>query len=374
MAGKRIRVVAGDAGGWDALLPPLCLALDAGCTVEVYLTASSGKKFTDGQLQVDPRMTVQARGTEMSDLIHFLKPATHHLIVVGASQSREGYQAAATALVLSDSIPRLCVEDMYGSSLPMLNLVYGEIECLCVTDELARTMVLQKFPKLKDNVEVTGGPQYDKTIAVKRRWQERRCELREALNTDENHSVFLVAGGLNGTVETLELLDAGIEQSGVTAFAKVIVRVHARASIPDKKETEQYFKATKRTWFTDVDKSVAENSTDLLPGVDFVLSGYSTTNHFGILYGMPGVVYVGTPAFKRDLKAEKGLERPPEVEAGAGWYVQNGADMADVIMALQPDVPLPKVRKLMDAQKRIASYNDGNAAERVWEQMQRLMA
>lgn len=377
VTGKEIRVVASDRGGWNSLEPALIKALDAGCTVRSFFTATCGKQFADGKLQPDKRMEVQAGSLEMGDMIKFFSPLGHHLTVVGASQSEDGTRAAWHALVLSPSAPRLSVQDMYGSSMPTLRLMNNAFECLCVTDEFARDMVLREFPTLRDRIAVTGGPQFDKTIEVKKNWAEKRRQLREALQVSGDQGVFLIAGGLNGTAETLELLEAGIEQADLADRAKVILRAHPRASDQDKRLIEQYMGATKRQWFTDVDRSLAPTSDDLLPGVDFVLSGYSTTNYFGILYEMPGVVYVGTPAFKRDLKAEKGLYRPPEVEIGAGWYVQTAADMANVIISvlLGPDA-VPDLQKMMimGAQKVIASYNDGHATDRVWQEMQKLMA
>ena len=93
---------------------------------------------------------------------------------------------------------------------------------------------------------------------------------------------------------------------------------------------------------------------------------------------MLGVVYVGTPALKSDLMAEKGLERPPEVEIGAGWYVQGSEDMANAIIAVRPGARQgardPRVDRIKKAQGRIAAYNDGKATERVWQEMQKLLA
>lgn len=380
VANKEIRVVAGDRGGWNALEPPLTHALDEGCTVRVYFTATCGQQFISGKLVPDKRMDVQTGSPEWDDLDKFFSPSEHHLTVVGASQSEEGITAASHALIMSRSASRLGVQDMYGSSIPILRLMDNALERLCVTDEFARSMVLQEFPRLADRVVVTGGPQFDKTIEVKKNWQERRRVLREALNVDNDQAVFLIAGGLNGTAEILALLEGGITKVNRVDQSKVILRAHPRATDADKQLVQRYLDSTRYRWFTDVDRSLAPTSDDLLPGVDFVLSGYSTTNYFGILYEMPGVVYVGTPAFKRDLKAEKGLDRPPEVEIGAGWYVQNADDMANVISAVRfgaarvPDLAVDNLFKIVAAQKAIASFNDGRAAERVWHEMQELMS
>ena len=374
MSKKVIRVVAGDRGGWNAIEPPLVRALDAGCAVRVFLTATCGKQFLDGKLCPDKRMDVMTGMANTATMAAFFGYSEHHLMVIGASQSKEGTEATKNALMVPTFlVPRLGVQDMYGSIMPTLRLADNAFDCLCVSDEFARSMVLKEFPGLGDRVVVTGGPQFDKTIEIKKSWNEKRRQLREAMHIDGDQVVFLVVGGLNGTAETLKLLEEGIEKSGFAQRAKVILRTHPRATDEDKYLLKKYLAIGGRTWFTDADRALTPTSEDLLPGVDFVLSGYGTTNYFGILCGMSGVVYVGTPAFKRDLKAEKGLDRPPEVDIGAGWYVQTGVDLARVVVDVRHGSKLMSVLKLQEAQKKIASFNDGHATDRVWGQMQRLM-
>jgi hypothetical protein len=374
VAGKEILVVAGDRGGWNAIEPPLLRAVDAGCSVNVYFSATCGEQYANGKLQPDKRMIVESGSPDLIEMAEFFNNSDHHLTVIGSSQSEEGTKASLHALLLSHSAPKFGVQDMYGSSMPTLQMMDNALDCLCVSDEFARDMVLQGFPELGDRVVVTGGPQFDKTIEVKKNWKKDRRRLRQFLQVANSEMVFLVIGGLNGTVEMLELLETGIEQAGLSENAKVILRIHPRATDEDKRLVNGYMHATKRKWFVDFDHNLAPTSEDLLPAADFVLSGYSTTNYFGILYKMPGVVYVGTPAFKRDLKAEKGLDRPPEVEIGAGWYVQTGADMERVITTVRLGVRVAALLKMTAAQKKVASYNDGHATDRVWEQMQKLMA
>lgn len=379
MSKRKIRVVAGDRGGWNAIEPPLIRALDEGHDVRVFLTATCGQQFTSGKLCPDERMDVVAGLGNAPTMAVFFGHAKHHLMVIGASQSKEGTEATKNALMLPTySAPRLGVQDMYGSIMPTLRLADNAFDGLCVSDEFARGMVLKEFPKLSDRVVVTGGPQFDKTLEVKKNWDEKRRQLREGMNVDGSHVVFLVVGGLNGTAEMLTLLEDGIRLAGITKRVKVILRTHPRATDEDKQLVQSYMDYVGRTpengWFVDVaDRAIAPTSDDLLPGVDFVLSGYSTTNYFGILYEMPGVVYVGTPAFEKDLKAEKGLYRPPEVDIGAGWYVQIGSDMARVIGAVRTESKVSNVQLIAEAQKRIALFNDGHATDRVWEQMQKLM-
>lgn len=372
MNGKKILAVAGDRGGWNALELPLLRALDAGCAVHVYFVGTCAQQLANGQLVPDKRMKVTAGSAEMKNMDTFFSSAGHHLTVIGASQSEEGTKAAWHAMVLSHSVPRLGLQDMYGSSMPMLRLMDNALERLCVTDEFSRAMVLQEFRNLADNIVVTGGPQFDRVLEMKKTWDERRQKIRQEVGAKDDDLVFLVAGQPSGTAEVLTLLEAGITFANVERRAYVVLRQHARATEEDRQAVRTYASSPlQRGWFRYVDHAVAPTKEDILPGADFVLSGYSTTNYYGILLGMPGVVYCGTPLLLQDLKREKGLDRPPEVQAGAAWYATTPQDMEVIILAVTRAGIEPGMQR---AQQRIQSFNDGHATDRVWAEMQNLMS
>jgi len=376
VTGKEIRVVAGDRGGWAALEPPLLKALDACCNVHVYFTGACRDLLAAGKLELDGRMKVSGGLGNLTSIHSFLS-GKYDLLVAGASQSTEGTEVAFNAIMAARS-PIMAMQDLYGSFMPTFAMLreeraLGKLGCVCVSDEFAKALILKKF-SLGHCLVVTGGPQFDKTVEVNKTWRERRLSLRKALGVSEQQPVFLIAGGKNGTADILHLLEKAIESAGLAEVARVILRVHSRATEEDKRQTAEYFNSTKRKWFMDVDKSLAPTSDDLLPGVDFVLSGFSTTNYLAILYGIVGTVYVGTPVFQKDLMEEKGLRRPPEVEIGAGWYVQDEAGLAKVIREVRMDgIYAQAVLDLAMKQTKIARSNDGKAGERVWQEMQTLM-
>lgn len=372
---NEIRVLGGDYGGFMAAYPPLLLALEADCTVFVCLTPTCAQKYLKGELKFDPRIEV-LETEDMTEVIDYFGQ-DQALTLVSASQSDQGANAAVLAVSCSRNSV-LAVQDLYGSLHPTLARLedsdqLSDLDGICVTDEFSAQLMLRQFPDLADRIVVTGGPQFDKIVAVRETWNQRRKQLREVLGANDNALVFLVAGQLNGTAEILLLLEEAIEHAGVADRAKVIVRAYPRATIEDKQLVDTYFQFTPYKWFCDPDRALAPTSDDLLPGVDFVLSGYSTTNLYGILYGMPGVVYVGTPALKKDLWHEKQLERSAEVEAGAGWYVSTAAELQEVIEKLEYGPASEEIHRLRQAQERISQYNDGLATERVWQQMQNLM-
>lgn len=383
--GKKILVVAGDRGGWNALEPPLRRALDEGCEVRLFLVGTCAQQLAEGKLPLDPRVVMLTE-----KLPRALRRHKFDLIVLGASQSTDGAAAAAAAGDKFDT-PLFAVQDLYGSSVTTfqaLLIMHSDQKNIpyriCVTDVFSREHFLGsvKFAQ-RENVIVTGGPQFDKTLGVKQNWHEHRQQLREELGIKKDSPVFLLAGQLNGTAEALALLTEAIFRCGLDTKAKVIVLPHPRSTYLDQQllwycENSLGLNAPIRLMIekTSLAKLALRRmpSEDLLPAVDYVVSGYSTTNYYGVLYGMSGVVYLGTPSFHWDLWQEKKLLRPPEVEAGAGWYVESLEDFVRVITAVQAGDASPEVQALKQRQKEMAAYNDGHATDRVWAEMVKLLS
>ena len=375
MTKKEIRAVAGDRGGWNAIELPLLRALDEGHAVRVCFAATCAKQYTAGTLQPDQRFDIKIDAPDMAARDQFISAHGEYLLAVAASQSQEGAEVTRYALQQSHHMPRIGVEDMYLSMAPSLAFSERRLDRLCVINPRARQLILREFPELAGRVSVTGGPQFDKAVAMKEKWAARRQVFRHELKVTLE-PVFLVVGGLNGMAEMLQLLEEGIAMAGIADQAKVILRTHPRAMPEDQEAARRFQETTARRWFTDISPVFAPSSDDLLPAVDFVLSGYSTTNYLGVLYQMPGVVYLGTPAIRRDLFREKGLKLPPEVEAGAAWYATTGSDIAKAIRAVylnQPDDQTLAGIKQKQQETASASYSDGHATDRVWQEMEKLM-
>lgn len=376
LTGKRVLAVAGDVGGWRAIEPPLLKALEAGAQVELYLVAGSAKLFAEGNLHLDRRFAV-------TDTVHALEgPGVrlYDLVVLGASQTTEGVETAWAILRNSES-PVLAVQDMYGSLHPLLiklrilDAVHS-IDRVCVGDEFSADMMLADVYKTFSGnaIVVTGGPQFDTVVALKEYWNEERAKMRAKLQVTNDHLVFLLGGGMNGTAEMLSLVHNALRQTELTDRARVVCRMHpTRASQLDLDLVSAKKADMRDIHFADTLSSDKIGSEQLLPAADFVLTGYSTLNYFGILSGMLGVIYVGTPSFRCDLMEEKGLLKPPEAEAGAGWYVQTVNDLAAVMRSCCSLVPSPEVVHLIDAQAKICQYNDGHATDRVFNEMVDLM-
>lgn len=371
MPKKRIGVVAGDRGGLNALLPVLALAIEQGHEVVALLTATCRDQYNQGKLPLHGiRALIHSTDSSAGEM---LLQNDMDILLVAASQSEEGTLVACDCINGVTNIPIIGMEDMYGSLGPILKTCENLFSSVCVIDSFASELMLERHPKLQGKVVVTGGPQFDQGIQVKERWEELRSNRRSALKATDNDLVFLLAGGLNGTAELLDITFNGILRTGTVGRSKIILRSHPRATEQDKSETHEWLKAHGDALLVDEKTSQLFSTDDWLPGADFVLSGYSTVNHLAILYEMIGTVYVGTNSFKRDLMNEKGLSCPPEVARGAGWYVTTANAMTIPIQAIARG-DSPKIRQATEqAQKEIAQYFDGKAAQRVWDEAKRFL-
>ncbi len=374
---KNIVVVAGDRGGLNAFLPVLPLLLNAGHTITCYFVGVCAEQYSAGDLFLPKGITVKTGNhfaQSVNSLLERLLPLD--LLVVCASQSPEGAIAGINAInrIYIENCPVLAIEDMYGSMGPILQeIVPGSIDKICVIDEFARDLLAAQYPNMDERLVVTGGPHFDQVYTDKKSLPGQRTKLRKVMGVNSKELVFLIAGGINGTAELLEIANQGITAAKVEDRAKIIIRSHQRATPEDKRLLTIWHAAHRKDWYIQVDTSVAETTNDLLPGVDFVLSGFSTTNHVGILYEKIGVVYVGTPSFKQDLMEEKKIDVPPEAKAGAAWYVTTGDEMAHTIHECLLGEESEKLLRILRTQIRIRAFNDGKAALRVRDRIEDLL-
>jgi len=374
VAGKKISVVAGDIGGLNAILPVLPRAIEAGCIVNLFLVGASATAVRKGTLKLPDGITPMLvdDASQVGDAMKTVD--LPDLLVLAASQSDIGTGAIWDA---ASGFPNrtLAVQDLYGSLHPALEREEAGwlFDVVCVSDEFSKALMVQKFPSgaAKEDIVVTGGPQFDKLVALREEWNARRERIRRGFPPD--HLVALVAGQPGGTAEVIMLLEGAAKR--LKKEMTVILRQHSHSSELDQQLTQMVVKHLLPHGmlnFRDM-KEVASVNEDLLPGADLVLSGYSTTGYAGILCGMPGVVYCGTPALRWEFRREKRLDRPPEVEAGAGWWVETADDLAKVITELRTTPESEAVQKVREAQAQIARYNNGHATDNVWAEIQKLL-
>lgn len=377
---KTILVAAADRGGWNAWEPVMKLALDEGQVVRVILSGTCAKQLVEDDLKLPDGVREVAVFRDKSRFEdqtgNYTATHEHDLLVLPSSQSPLGTALAVAAGRESDA-PIVVIEDMYLSSHPMLSSMRFTACRTCVIDKVAMDLMGEVLSTVHGMV-ATGGPHFDNVPAMKAAWDDRRRELREKLYLEEDEMLFLVVGGLNGTAELCGLPELSAKAAGIAG--KIIVREHPRASAIDQWVMAQFWASALQPGFNlqfiDEEETEALKPEELLPAVDCVISGYSTVNHTAVLCGMPGVVYVGTSAFRWDLQEEKDLEKPPEVSAGAAWHVTDPLEMDQVMRSLKlvrAGKPPQEVLLMHKCQEQMSQFVDGHAAERVWAECRKAM-
>lgn len=353
LSGKTILAVAGDLGGWHATALVLAKLADGGANISVIFTGPSRCAFLEKSLEIDVRFEVQVEKHGHCDVI-----------IVAPSQSRDGNDETVKIVKqIKDNIPVCVIEDMWGSAVLFLNKIHSHVlkrVSVCVVDQFAKKKLVKETKISAKKVFVTGGPQFDRVLELRKNWSEQRRLIRKKISNDA--CVYLVAGGVNGTDEILDLV-----QSVLRSQDAIIFRQHSRSTVKDKEQTKKAIEVIKQAGgkFLEVDKKIAPYTESLLAGSDFVLSGFSTTNRYAILLGIIGTIYVGTTSFRKDLWSEKKLKLPPEVEFGAGWYVQDAKEMKDVVAEVSAETAGKRKRELIKKQQKIAQFCDGEATSRV---------
>lgn len=371
----KILALVGDRGGFNALNPVLELALQKGYEVQIILTATCAKEHTDGTLplhkSIEVLIALDADNVERLVLQH-----SSDILVIASSQSKAGTEASVAAIRASEGRRILVLEDMYGSAHNALKeaaqqKMIDRVKAVCVTDEAAKELLRQRVPSLKDCVFAEGGPQYDYIPKLRKEFRPRRKDLRDSMGVNKKQPVFLVSGGQNGTRDMLEMVEQAIPNSCENRNPKIILKQHpSRATNADKEAVQCYLGSSPcRKRFIEVS---ALSSEDLLPGVDFILTPYSTTARFGIYLGMSGVIYVGSPVILRDFQEEKGadLDRPLEAKAGAAWYVTKPEELARRIKDVLNNTVSADFHR---AQMAFTKTCDGNATLRVFSVLQSLI-
>ncbi len=368
-----ILALAGDRGGFNAVIPVLNFAAIKGFDIKIILTATCAKQYADRKLQVRPDIAIlTASGTE--DIERQVGQHSSDVLVIASSQSSEGTLASLAAIRAVGQRNILLLEDMYGSAYPTLQLadkqdMLKRIQAISVTDKPAKELLCDRLPSVVDRVCALGGPQYDNIRQMRNDFEDRRRELRTSMGVADTQPVFLVVGGLNGTAEILEMLEQAIQDSCAERNPKIILRQHPRATADDNRQVECYLGGSPcRKRIIGVSAATSE---DILPGVEFVLSGYSTTNRYGIYLGILGVVYIGIPSIHADFQREKGdLKKPLEATAGAAWYVKNPKQLQSCIRdVLTNTVP----RQILKAQLMLRETCDGAATQRVFDKIRSLL-
>eukprot|EP00240_Pyramimonas_obovata_P001054 CAMPEP_0118953134 /NCGR_PEP_ID=MMETSP1169-20130426/56028_1 /TAXON_ID=36882 /ORGANISM="Pyramimonas obovata, Strain CCMP722" /LENGTH=465 /DNA_ID=CAMNT_0006900517 /DNA_START=170 /DNA_END=1564 /DNA_ORIENTATION=+ len=371
---RELRAIAFDRGGWNAIEPVLSLALIEGVGVRVFLGGASARHFQQGLLRADSRLIVTNALEDWNDAavqsaVQEFVQVEHGGLLVAASQSAEGTRGAVHAICTS-AAHAVLVEDMYGTSVNILAQI--SVECpsaanatlVTVGDKIGHGLVKSRARKFPGVTLLTGAPQFDAVAEWIPDLPRRRASLRSHLGLEEREILLLIAGQPRGTHEMLTLVKEAAFDTG--ARVRVLLRPHPRTPESERRLEREIRSQVAAAFFVEADRAEYPTSVDLLPAADVVMSGFSTTNYFAILLGIRGVVYAGTPSLLEDLSSEKGVSRPPEADAGAGWFVQTAEELQRVLAEVRATPESEAMQKVRLAQEGLSAGVDGQAAKRVW--------
>mmetsp|Transcript_62 Transcript_62/g.106 ORF Transcript_62/g.106 Transcript_62/m.106 type:complete len:387 (-) Transcript_62:468-1628(-) len=315
---------------------------------------------------------------------------------VGASASAEGSASGAVVLCGSAASAAIgLVEDRYSTSLKTLDsfqracparsqrLEAARCEgssdvCLlmAVADSIAQEQVL-KHSGYQGALAITGSPQFDETIrrrseggsgqAAAQMWLAReRAAVRVRLGVGGRDFVLLLAGQPVGDDEVLQLVVDGLKEAALLQRVWVLHRSHPRQSADELAAYRRVQEAAPAEWFQVATKTMEafHSSEELIAGMDVVVSGYSSTNYYAMLAGVPGVLFADVPKVTAKFRADKRLETVPEVAAGAGWLVSSGTELAHAVQAALEGSP--EAIAMRERQAQLCRFHDGGAAARVW--------
>jgi len=121
------------------------------------------------------------------------------------------------------------------------------------------------------------------------------------------------------------------------------------------------------------------SSDNIVPGADYVVSGYSTTTSYAVMQGLPGSIYLLPPTLQEMLIAEKDMETPYEAQQELAWVARSSAELAHIFQTVDrgwscnPHSPCAltaaansALRHLVQHQQHQIKQQGGNAAQKVW--------
>ena len=378
-ASREVRGVAWDVGASLALAPVLQEARRNGARCLVLIGGASATRGA-ASLGFHGCLTRKAPGDGDDDAAAAAAFVSqpHAVTLVSASASSAGASAAAAALCASRGRLAALLEDTATVARHALGL--RQARCgtavppplVLVSDEFAARNLLASGLASAADVVAVGAPQFDAAArlpAAER--EETRRDIRGRLGVAQDAAVVLVVGQLKGTGELAQLAAEAVRLGAVQA-GMIVVTHHPRADASDHAACERLAAAYPGTFADEARvEALGVGSETLVLAADVVLSGHSTVNVFAIVYGLLGVAYAATETAREELAREKGLERPPEVDAGAAFYIANAEELAGVLQEAgkqrRGEQLGPDAATVVGAQDSLRGNNfDGFAAQRVW--------
>lgn len=342
---KEILVVSRDPGSASALVPVLEIlykdpkikmnAITDGRAQEMFQKKFNTKDIT-------PQNTALAIDTVVG------RP---DILFIDTSANEQGLETYATSTF--SEVPIVLLEDYYGGSLKYLKTLKQENirfpEKICVMDEGAKEIILTEFPELRDKIEITGQPAFDRfAIEDTKAISE---QVRIALGISDDDRLVTYMSSMEG-VDFVKALAPELKNAGGDDF-KFVFRRHPR----DNTTYEEYEKI-----FGDMDVHLIDTNqfdTDSIGAAsDLIITSTSTESLNAIYRRKPTLNIV-------DKELDEFLPRamPPTVGLG----VSVGISKANQLFRVLPELLDKKSELNLRLKKNMEKYYsvDGKNAERV---------
>lgn len=220
---ERLLVVGRDPGSAGALLPVVDILInETGLETYALVDGRAQDKF-QGQLKVQD---VTPETSLSSDIV--VEPS---VILVDAS-TESGLEGYANSTFVD--VPMVLIEDMYSSSIKFLQAIkerpgFHLPEKICVIDEEAKRLIVEKFPDMNDLVVVTGQPSFDRIS--KENTRKISSEVREKLGLEVHEKLVSFMSTPRVTIEQAEKIFCELQE--LKDF-KLIFRKHPRDNTSDE--------------------------------------------------------------------------------------------------------------------------------------------
>jgi len=300
-APKEVLVISRDPGSAAALMPVMeVLERDKSIKMKAVVDGRAQEAFERkfGVKDVTPQMALAA------DTV-----VGNPDVVLADSSTERGIETYAAATFRE--VPMVLVEDYYANTIGYLDRLKQRgmrfPEKICVMDEAAKKIILEKFPQVESSIEITGQPAFDRFATEDTKGIEKYVKTQ--LGVGESEKLVTIMSALEGRDFNTKLA-AGLSECG--PGLRFVFRRHPRDNI----SYEEYMRIFADAGIEIIDTNHLETNS-VGAASDLVITSSSTEGLNGIYRRKPTIHVID-----RELEYFKSGEIPPPVtlEASIGVF------------------------------------------------------
>lgn len=352
---QTICVLSRDPGSGNALAPVISLLRKENSIALSALVDGRAEEIFKKQFPV----TADESGREGLDALKAI--GSPNLFLTGPSEE-PGIEVSAAAT--HPEVPIVLLDVYYGDSLRLFKKLKERGLPLpakvCVMDQEAARINIEHYPELKDRIEITGLPSFDRFASEDTEGINRRTRERLGISAEEKLVVWMATIDM-----TKELLAASAKELAQSKTPiTVIFRRHPRDSTP----YEAYHTILKEAGLRYVDTQTL-TSDEVGAVADLVLTTTSTEGLHAIYRRKPSI-HVNDERYK---KLYPGIFLPlPQVRSGASVGTENVAELS----ALVDELLDPQSARNTELRRAMGEHypRDGKNAERVVRVVKEVLA